>query len=45
VRSRSWPGTGFDGGTLWMPYAPDRSNRKKKKKKKKKKNISVVLPK
>jgi hypothetical protein len=27
VRLRSWPGKGFDGGTSWMPYAPDRSNR------------------
>jgi hypothetical protein len=34
VRLRSWPGTGFDGGTSWMPYAPDRSNRNKEKKKK-----------
>jgi hypothetical protein len=28
VRLRSWPGIGFAGGTSWMPYAPDRSNRK-----------------
>jgi hypothetical protein len=30
VRLRSWPGTGFDRGTLLMPYAPDRCNRNKK---------------
>jgi hypothetical protein len=44
VRLRSWPGTGFDGGTSWIPYAPDRSNRRwrRRRRRRRKKKMTTT---